>query len=219
MGRLIPCLAALATLAMTLPVTGVGVRENAPHSKTEKDAPPEFIFSRYQLDDVDAYISRRTKAFAIQSLDIDPFGLPQDPSKKPIASQIIPNSGNKYTAPPPTPFVDVIAALHVNAVMPHQQRFLIGSRTFRRGDTFPIAFQNKSVKVKVLRIGGNKIDFRNTSTGETASLSLKLLPPGMNRDSGKASPPGLIRDNPGAPVEVQVNPPSSGASRVISKNR
>jgi len=219
MGRLIPCLAALASLAMTVPVTGAGVREKSAASKTKKPSPSEFISSRYQLDNVDSYISGRAKAFAIKSLDIDPFGLPQDPSKKPLASQIIPNSRNKYTPPPPTPFVDVIAALHVTAVMPHQQRFLIGSRTFRRGDTFPIAFQNKSIRVKVLRIGCNEIDFRNISTGETASLSLKLLPPGMNRDSGKASPPGLIRDDPGAPVEVQVDPPSSGASRVISKNR
>jgi len=227
MGRIIPTLTALSSLALVMPVQAASEKppvnapatEDASRPATEENDAPGSLASRYHLDDVDSYIIARSKTFAIRALAIDPFGLPQDPSKKPIAPKITPKSFNKYKNIPPTPFADVIAALRVNAVMPHQQRFLIGSRSIQRGDKFPIVYRDKSITVQVLHIGGSKIDFRNTSTNETAALSLKLLPPGMNRDSGEAKPPGFNRDNPSAPVEVQLNPPTSGASRVISRNR
>ncbi len=225
MGRIIPTLTALASLALAhpLPAASDGSPVNAPPTAdasrpdTKENDAPEPLASRYHLGDVDSYIAAHAKTFAIRTLETDPFGLPQDPSKKPLAPKISPKTFNKYKNIPPTPFADVIAALKVNAVMPHQQRFLIASRTIRRGDKFPIVFQDKSISVEVLHIGGGRIDFRNTSTNETASLSLKLLPSGMNRDTGKASPPGLLRNDPDAPVEVHIPPPTSGASGVITR--
>jgi hypothetical protein len=187
---------------------------------TKTKESPEFLSPRYQLAHIDSYIDDHEKTYDIRTLDIDPFGLPQDPSKKPITPKITPKRFHKYKNIPPTPFADIIAALRVNAVMPHQQRFLIGSRSIRRGDKFPSVFRDKSITVQVLRVEGKKIDFLNTTTGETAALSLELLPPGMNRESGKANPPGLVRNDPAAPIEVQLDPPaSSRASGALSRNR
>jgi len=172
------------------------------------------------LADLDAFVKERAGSFSMAKRPTDPFGLLQDPAAAPVAPKVVAKTENKFMNIPPTPFADVIDAIHVTAVMPQHQRFLVGSRSIGRGDSFPIHYRDKSLTVQVLKVSAKKIDFRNTATGETASLSLDLLPPGMSRDEGGGTgPPGLQRDNPAAPIEVQIALPPTDAPRVISAKR
>lgn len=180
-----------------------------PPSSPGKEGPAatgeERTPSRYHLSNIEEHIAAIASRFAISRLETDPFGLTQDPSKKPAAPRIAHATPRLRKNLPPTPFKDVVGAIQVTAVMPSQQRFLVQSRSISRGDRFPILYRDKAVTAQVLHVSGSSITFRNVRTKEVAKLVLNMLPPGMTRDSGGvAGPPGLERDNPSAPLEVDV---------------
>lgn len=176
------------------------VAEQSPAAARTESRPS----SRYHLGEVDSYIQGIATNFVMSKQPADPFGLMQDPDLKPITPKLI-TPRAKLKNIPATPFKDVVAAIQVTAVMPSQQQFLVASRTIRRGDKFPIIYRDKSVTVEVARVSGNSISFRNVKTRELADLQINALPPGMTRDAeGIAGPPGFERDNPSAPIEVDV---------------
>lgn len=169
--------------------------------------------NRYRLENADQLVRDTLAKLAILSRSTDPFGLSQDPDAQPQKPKIVPKNNSKYQNIAPTPFADVIAAIRVNGVMPGQGRFLVRSRTFKAGDTFPLRYLDKSIQVQVLHVSASAIDFKNLQTGESASLALNLLPSGMQRGgTGNNGPPGLERDNPSAPLEVDVAPPPTAAT-------
>ena len=213
MGRIIPTSAIAAALLTAASWAQVSPAPAAPASKpappgedaARKDsATDERTSSRYHLSAVEQHISAIASGFAIARHENDPFGLSQDPSKKSAMPKLV-HATPKLRHIPPTPFKDVVAAIQVTAVLPSQQRFLVKSRSIRRGDRFPVLFRDKSLTVEVVRVSSAKISFRNVKTKEVADLVLDMLPPGMTRDSGgSAGPPGLQRDNPSAPLQLDV---------------
>ncbi len=212
MGRLTTALAILAALATRAHAAG----DPAPAAAGPPPAAPDAAASssRFRLADVDAFIKDRAAAFDIASRATDPFGLCQDPAAAPPRPKITSTVAGKFVHIPPVPFADVVGALEVTAVMPLQQRFLVGSRMIKLGDRFPIHYRDKSITVQVTNVSGRRIDFRNLKTGESAALALDVLPHGMRRDGRAAQgPPGLARDNPSAPIEVDVATPSSDVSK------
>jgi hypothetical protein len=200
-----PAPGAAAPAARTPPPAGEAAATNA---------------SRYRLNDVEAYIKEHLTGFEISRRAADPFGLLQDPAAAPPPPKLASKVTNKFLNIPPTPFVDVVNALRVTAVMPNHQRFLIQSRSISRGQHFPINYRDKSVTVEVLHVGTRKIDFKNVTTGETASLTLDILPPGMSRGAGGGTgPPGLQRDDPSAPIEVNLPLPQPVTAQVPTAPR
>lgn len=212
MGRLTTALAILAALAPRAHAAG----DPAPAAAGPPPAAPDAAASpsRFRFADVDAFIKDRAAAFDIAGRPTDPFGLFQDPAAAPPPPKLASTVAGKFVHIPPVPFADVVGALEVTAVMPLQQRFLVGSRMIKLGDRFPIHYRDKSITVQVTKVSGRRIDFRNLKTGESAALALEVLPPGMRRDGRAApGPPGLARDNPSAPIEVDVATPSSDVSK------
>jgi hypothetical protein len=167
--------------------------------------------ARYALDDLDQAVERNWSVAAIRSRATDPFGLPQDPTVQ-IQKPKLATNTSKYRNIAPTPFNEIVAAIPVNTVMPAKGRFLVRNRSFQVGDTFPINYQDKSVAVRVMRVSSDAIDFKNLQTGESASLSLGSMPRGMHKGSGREGPPGLERDDPAAPLQVDVAPPATAAA-------
>jgi hypothetical protein len=171
----------------------------------DKEAESELLASpsRYAGLELDSYIQALSTSFTMRNRDTDPFARHQDPNFKPI-QPIAPKSKiPNFKKEPITPFSDIIARINVTAVMPAQQTFLVGGRTFKIGDRIRLDVgKEKFISVHVVAIQANSVTFRHGVTHQTANLSLKLMPEGMMR--GKADhPPGMISENSDAPLNIR----------------
>jgi hypothetical protein len=184
--------------------------EPAPAATAE---PREIGPSRYVTpEELPAYVRQLSARFSIAKSATDPFGRYQDPNF--VAPEPkLPKAGptNRYKPEPPMPFADVVAGITVNGVMPGKQQFLIGSRSFRTNDVFPLRLPNgKLVNVKVVSVSSARIRFRNVTTNETADRTVNLLPEGMTPGTtGKITAPGVEPVDSQAPVEIQPSIPLS----------
>ncbi|MEP4078732.1 hypothetical protein [Haloferula sp.] len=184
------------------------VRMNVIDKETESEllASP----SRYAGLDLENYVRALSSSFSMRRRDTDPFARHQDPNFKAAQPVQFKRKVKKFKKEPVTPFSDIIARINVTAVMPAQQSFLVGERNFSTGDRIKLDVgKEKDISVHVVAIAANSVNFRHGVTGETASLSIKLMPDGMSR--GKAvHPPGMVPENSDAPLDARpTNPISS----------
>lgn len=168
----------------------------------DKEAESDLLSSpsRYAGLELDNYIQALASSFKMRTRDTDPFARHQDPNFKPI-QPVAPKKGiPKFKKEPVTPFSDIIARINVTAVMPAQQTFLVGNRTFKIGDRIKLDVgKEKLISVHVVAIQANSVNFRHGITGETADLSLKLMPAGMERGTA-VHPPGMVAENSETPI-------------------
>jgi hypothetical protein len=186
----------------------------APEKRVETTPEAEAVLklsSRYagSGSDLAAYISTYSGRFSIKNRQTDPFGRFQNPDFKPAEPKIVSSKGRPSFKPaPPTPFVDVVSAIEVNTVDLAKQRFLVGTREFRKGSVFPVQLPNgKNIKIQVLSVSSTVIRFRNLETGETADRKLEMLPPGMSKGGHPRVAPGMQSTSPDAPLLIQPGPP------------
>ena len=153
--------------------------------------------------------------FSIRSRDTDPFG--QTPgSGRQTDHQTHGRQDTTRIAPiQATPFSDIISLIQVTTIMPGEKRFLIGTRSFKQGDRIPLNFRGKNITVEVTSVSSHQIEFRNLDNGETAALTLNLLPVGMTPGTDGITAPGMVPDNPNAPLELDA---SSLPSNAIPKH-
>ena len=150
------------------------------------------------------YIQMISAVLSIRGRDTDPFGQLQDPNAKPIVKPTI--AATKRIAPiQATPFSDIVRLIKVTTIMPGERRFLIGNRSLKEGDRIPLAFRGKNIPVVVASVSSNRIQFRNLENNETAELSLRMMPPGMKPGNDGINAPGMIPDNPNAPIDLDGN--------------
>ena len=161
--------------------------------------------SRYAGGEIPAYVRGLSARFSIRKRATDPFGRYQDPDFKAPEPKVLAKSPTQRFRPePPVAFADIIASISVNMVDPEKQQFLIAGRSFRKANIFPLQLPNgKQVKVQVVAVTANRIDFRNVDTGESAPLKLDMLPSGMKRGTGDISAPGIQPTGTDAPIQVQ----------------
>lgn len=179
----------------------------------DKEAESELLASpsRYAGLDLEKYVQALSSSFSMRKRDLDPFALHQDPNFKPVQRVIAKKNVPKFKKEPVTPFSDIVARINVTAVVPAKQTFLVGERNFSVGDRIRLDVgKDKPISVHVVSIQATSVTFRHGITGETASLSLKLMPDGMSR--GKAEhPPGMVVDGTDAPIDAR--PGNSMSSR------
>lgn len=142
------------------------------------------------------------KALLISKRSTDPFGQVQDPDAKPIIKPTVAKNTRRAPVIQATPFSEIVRLIKVNTIMPSEKQFLIGTRTVKQGETLPLNFRGRSIKVVVTGVSSNKIDFRNLDSGETASISLSLLPAGMSQGTQGLTPPGMVPHTPNAPIDL-----------------
>ncbi len=160
--------------------------------------------------DLAAYINTYSARFSIKKRQTDPFGRNQDPDFRVPEPKIVSSSSPKqsYKPAPPTPFINVVSAIEINTVDLAKQRFLVGTREFRKGSVIPVRLPNgKAMKVQVLSVSSTVIAFRNLETGETANRKLEMLPEGMRKGMGPIATPGMQSTSSDAPLEIQPSPP------------
>ncbi len=187
----------------------------APPAKAEQAAPvsqapalPNTTPSRNILQtDLESYFKSFTSVFAIQSRTTDPFGRSQDPDARPIVIASNNKAVRRPVAVQATPLSEIVRLLSITTIMPGEKRFLIGSRSIAEGQTLPLRFRGKVLRVGVSSISPHEILFKNLDSGETASRTLDILPAGMSPGSHGIEAPGMVRDLPDAPIDLEAADP------------
>lgn len=184
----------------------------APAPAAAPAAAAELLPSRFAGEDQPAYVRQLVNTFSIRKRTTDPFGRYQDPdfvAPRPV-KQLATSPTQRFQAEPPTPFIDIVAAITVNLVMPDKGQFLIGDRAVKVGEVLPLQLPSgKQLKVQVLAVTSTRIDFRNLATGEAASRQLDMLPEGMRKGTGTITAPGVQPAGKDAPVQIQPATPLS----------
>jgi hypothetical protein len=160
------------------------------------------------LSRIDAYTASLASVVSMRGRELDPFGHSQDPDAKPVIKETA--TVARRIPRQETPFSDIVQLITVNAIMPGEGSFLVGSRTVKTGEELPLAFRGKSIRVKVTGVTARRITFQNIDSGETASRNMQLLPSGMERGArGAFSAPGMVADSANAPLELDTAAPAN----------
>lgn len=134
-----------------------------------------------------AWIAEMRSKLPIASRAIGPFGMAQDPD----AAVAEPQQQKRQ----PGAFLNAIAAIKVNAVIPSDGKFVIGAREFMAGDAFPIIRGQRQFNIEITSVKSDHITFKNTDTGEYVKRNLNTLPQGMTRNARIDSVPGVVAAN------------------------
>lgn len=171
----------------------------APANKTAAAIPPSRLVGPAALP---TYIRDLSASLSINRRATDPFGKYQDPDARPVIKTQIAKTTRRAPQAQTFPFPDIINRIKVNTVMPGEKKFLIGTRTFRQGETMSLTFRMKNIPVEIVSVTSSAIGFRNIETGETATLKMYMLPAGMTPGTGGIHAPGMIREQKNAPVDL-----------------
>lgn len=124
---------------------------------------------------------------AMQKRSIGPFGMAQDPNAKPAKPKE--NKVQKGA------FLEAMAAIEINTVMPLEKKFTSSSREFSAGDIFPVIKNQRQFNVEVMEIKSSGIVFKNIDTGEQVRKNLNRLPAGMTKSARLDTVPGVFPAN------------------------
>ncbi len=178
-------------------------RADAPAANSAPDTAAIGTPSRYiGENDLAAYVKSVSSILSIRNRTTDPFGQYQDPDARPIIKTPVAKSTRRMAPAQSFPFSEIINRIKVNTVMPAEDKFLIGTRTFRAGETMNLTFRMKNIPVEITSVSAREIEFRNIESGEKASLRMFLLPAGMTPGSGGIQAPGMVREQRNAPVDL-----------------
>lgn len=196
----------------TPPVASAAPREVVGSAKPVPAAVVSATPSRHiGAAELGPYIDSVAAMFLIRGQSRDSFGQNQDPDAKPVVKASAPLAVRRTQAHT-TPFADIVRLLVVTTIMPGEKRFLVGTRSFKQGDTIPLNFRNKPIRALITEVTSRRISFRNLDTGEDAIRKLDMLPAGMTPGSRGLSAPGMVPDRPNAPIDLEAADPVSSNS-------
>lgn len=214
MGKLIQLLAILATACPTA-VSAQSAENFNPElvtptkpavTKEEKAAaeagPIPQVASRYAGAELDSYIASLSAVFSIRSRPTDPFCQSQDPTAKPPKPKVTQSPIARPTTLPTVKFSEVIARIPVTTVIPGEDKFLVGARSFLKGERFPIRYGARTYQVQILEVNARNILFRNVESGESGTLTLELMPQGMSKGNQGVIAPGMRPSRGDTPLEL-----------------
>jgi hypothetical protein len=179
------------------------MEEAAPERAAAISIPSRLVAT----DEVGAYIEEIRATFSMRERETDPFGQYQDPDAKPIVKPVLASS-SRPAQMQATPFADIVRLIVISTIMPGEKRFLIGTRSVAQGDILPLNFRGRQIRVQVTEVTGRQIGFRNLESGETAARKLDMLPAGMSMGNSQLiSAPGMVRDRPDSPIDLDAGNP------------
>jgi hypothetical protein len=149
-----------------------------------------------------AYLEKIVARMSMTKRNSDPFGRSQDPdAAPPVVTTPDPARLRITSLPQNVPFQQVVSLLKISTIIPKEKRFIIqGGRSFQVGDTIPLTYRTKPFKAEVVSVTSSHINFRDSQTSETATLEMKMLPPGMRAGTAISEAPGLFRNEKEAPI-------------------
>jgi hypothetical protein len=183
----------IAVFAMATPMSfAVDVPTQASTQESTQVEPKKEGFTAQSSKDLIgekklAWITEMRSKLPIVHREIGPFGMAQDPTTK-LAK---PTQQKRK----PGAFLNAIAAIHVNAVIPSENKFVIASREFREGEALPLIRADRQFNIKIIAVKYDCITFENVDTGERVKRNLIILPRGMKRNAPIDSVPGVVPAN------------------------
>jgi len=142
---------------------------------------------------------------SISKRPVGPFGLPQDPEAKIAKPQ---KKEIKKGA-----FLEAIAAIKINTVMPSEGKFTSNSREFAEGDRFPIIKNQRQFNIEVMQVDPSAIVFKNIDSGEQVRKKLDTLPDGMKKNALLDTIPGVFPANEKNTLPLDLDEGSASALR------
>ena len=112
-----------------------------------------------------------------------PFGHIQDPSAPVVKKKIAPVRSDA--------FLNAIGAIKVTAVLPADDKFIIGAREFVEGEVLPLIRGGRQFNVKIISVKMDSIVFQNVNTGEYVKRNMYTLPDGMTPNGKMDSIEGI----------------------------
>jgi hypothetical protein len=212
------CFVFQAGLAMSQSAGSVGAKPpTAPASTAPKKeaaangkntAASTILPSRFVGEaEYEPYINSLTAQLSMKVRTTDPFGQLQDPNAKPVIKSSVAKNTKRQVQVQTTPFPDIIKRISVNTIMPRERKFLIGPRTYKQGGSLSIIHRGKTILAQITDVSARQIDFRNSETGETATLRIEALPVGMTPGTNGIVAPGMSPDAVDAPLNLDVGEP------------
>lgn len=134
-----------------------------------------------------AWIDSMRKKLVIASRVTGPFGMAQDPNA--MVAKLQEKKVKKGA------FLEAVAAIQINTVMPLEKKFTSSSREFSAGDIFPVIKNQRQFNVEVIDIKTSGIIFKNIDTGEQVRKNLNSLPAGMKQSAHLDDIPGVFPAN------------------------
>lgn len=193
-----------ALLATTVLITADQAgAQNTPAAKPEATIKSARYIS---AEEIPAYLASIKSLLSMNNRPYDPFGQTQDPAAKPLMTKNT-STPRRFVPPKPTSFTEIIRKIQVNTIMPGENRFLIGTRSFKKGDRIPLDFRGRVTQVEVTGVDASKIEFQNVETGEVATVELNLLPPGVTAGADGVQVPGMVVETKDAPLVIESNNP------------
>jgi hypothetical protein len=161
--------------------------------------------SRFAVGNVELYTNARMAELSMKDRATDPFGLYQDPDKKPVIKNTTPvRSNNGNTVMKAVALSDIVKLIKVSIVMVEDKSFLVGDRLFKESEEFPITFQDRTRRIKVLEVSLSKILFKDLDSGEEATLSIGALPFGMSTGDDSIRPVGMVAPTENQPLNLEI---------------
>lgn len=205
-------IAALAQATFPTPAADLPPKDSQATKSTSKSPNPTTPSRFITEANFTPYVTAVTAEFSMRGRTSDPFGQLQDPDVKRILKAPIGKSHPRTAPIQATPFADIIRLIKVTTVIPKEQRFLIGTRTLKQGDSLSLNYRGKPIHVQITAVSSHQIDFSNLDTHENASLKLDLLPAGMTPGAYPMSAPGMTHDRMDAPLELDPSSQSNNNS-------
>lgn len=126
-----------------------------------------------------------------------PFGFVQNPSAPVAKKEKAPERSDA--------FLNAIGAIKVTAVLPADDKFVVGSREFREGDVLPVIRGSRQFNVKVVTVTLDSILFLNVDTGEYVKRNMNTLPKGMSPNGRMGSVKGVTPTGNNKPAPLNLD--------------
>lgn len=133
------------------------------------------LSAKNKIDSIDSYISDKSSLFVISNRTVDPFGQPQDPTKKeePKTPKVTKTIKQEERILIEKEIVKLAKNINVLGT-----RMMIGSDSYGKRETITVRVKNKGkekeFELKILNIDRKKIRFMNLTDGDNGIFNLDL---------------------------------------------
>lgn len=159
----------VATLALTAMVSSADdVKKPAAPDREFKPSDAKFLNETERQE----WLAEMRASLPIAHRAHGPFGMRQNPSAPIMKKKQAPVRSDA--------FLNAIGAIKVTAVLPSDDKFVIGSREFREGEVLPVIRGKRQFNVKIVSVTLDNILFQNVDTGEFVKRNMNTLPKGMS---------------------------------------
>lgn len=144
-----------------------------------------------------AWLNEMRSTLPIVKRKKGPFGFIQDTSAVAVVKKVVPQRSDA--------FLNVIKEIKVTALLPSDDKFVIGSREFLEGQALEIIREKRQFNVQIVSVSIDSILFKNMDTGEVVKKNMITLPNGMTRNGTIGSLKGITRTAKGKPAPLNLD--------------